>query len=1260
MLSFPLIAFAGQNKTGINDVKKQWEKNPIFGFEENKGQWDPIEGKKLDNVFFVSGDQNVRIAITNKGLSYFFTKLKPLAPEKYGDIESEQFSLEWERADMNFIGAEILKENMIVEYPSAQGHLNYYLANCPEGVLGVQVYGKVTFKNIYPGIDWVLKVGGGGDLQGLKHEFIVHPGADPSLIKIKHEGKGELTLDEAKKSITLKTSLGEITEGELFCYQNSTEYQVLSTKQKKEAKIAVPSSYEIQENTIIFKLAHFQTDQSLIIDPPLVWATYYGNAYGDGSYAIDVDNNGIVHIAGEAGAQFNTKMLAGAYNQPNHAGGGWVGSEQWTGEAYIVRFDNKGVRLWATYYGGDDSERAECLASDANGNIFMAGNTSSDNLPTKNIPGSYYKGTKDGALDIFITKFNASGALEWGTYYGGSTFGNENAYDMDVDGSGNVFITGQTRCTDFPTFDPGMGVYYQGAFGGEHTQGDAYILKFSNTGVRQWATYYGGDHDDVGWGLDIDDADNLYITGWTKSSDFPVLDPGGGAFFQNTLTPAPLGMLGPNSDIYIAKFLNSGIRIWSTYFGGPYDDDSYKVTVDPNGNVFAAGLTGSGKSGMGPTGFPTKDPGGGAFFEPNHFGGYDFFFVGFGPSLNLNWATFLGGSWNEYAVWGSMGFASDSQGNKYFAAGTFSTNFPTVDPGGGAFYQNTLQSNPGGSHDVVILQFDNTNQLVWSTLYSANGNNSEGATDLAIDPYDCVYVTGYITSDGAVTKDPGNGAFYQPDFKGVNANAGMDAFIARFGIGCLPSQLEIDLSATDISCFGGNDGTASVSVSTGVPPYTYDWQPGGGSDSVFTGLTAGMYTVTVTDNDGNIKTDSIEVKEPAELVLDPMNDEFICLGDSITLTANASGGTPNYVYLWDGNTAGNNIRVSPADSTNYEVIVTDVKGCTDTANVNVIVAQNIIALTGPGGTICYGESFPLSASGGSTYSWTPVASLDDASSATPIASPTATTTYTVTVSSGNCLPDTATVTVSVNYTINTSISNDTMICETGNPFILSASGGSTYLWSTSASTSGITVSPTTTTTYTVIVSSGSCGTDTLDVTVTVQAPPTATVSPDQTMDLGDKIYLVASGGTAYSWEPNNGLTCSDCPSPVASPTATTSYTVMVTDANGCTDSAFVTLTVESKCGEDGGLFIPNAFSPNGDGENDVFMIRSLPGCVKIISFTIFDRWGDKVFETTEDDFSWDGVVNIKSYNSAVFSYFLEAKMINGEEIIRTGNVTLVR
>ncbi len=702
------------------------------GFEPNLGQLGDFDGNKVRDVIFFTRDKDLGVFITDKGASYVIYRVegdvsgeKGVKGERAVDNQSD-VKLRYARVDVELEGGSISGRE--VEYEDEiPGYTNYYLAHCPEGVLNVKSYRRVRIKGVYPGIDWVWKYEGGR----LHHEFEVEPGANVGSIKLRVKW-GDVEVRDGGKRVVLRTPIGDIEDGEVVGYEV-----------RSGSKVKV--SYVINgDGSISFRVEGYRGRDKLVIDPPLglLWATYYGGGDDDYGYSIVTDPSGNVFVTGwTESTDFPTYYLGDAYYQGT--GGGsytdafilkfsnsgvrlWAtyyggssydygysivtdssgnvfvtGSTSSTGfptynpgggayyqgtsgggrDAFILKFSNSGVRLWATYYGGSGSEVGYSIATDPSGNVFVTGYTSSTGFPTYNPGGgAYYQGTRADSVDAFILKFSNSGVRLWATYYGGSDW--DRGYSIVTDPSGNVFVTGYTYSTNFPTYNPGDGAYYDATGGGSSY--DVFILKFSNSGVRLWATYYGGSATDYGSSIVTDPSGNVFVTGSTSSTDFPTYNPGGGAYYEGTY--------GGYSDVFILKFSNSGVRLWATYYGGTGVDTAYSIVTDPSGNVFITGYTRS-------TNFPTYNPGGDAYYQRTNAGYSDAFILMFSNSGVRLWATYYGGSSSSdygYSI------VTDPSGNVFVTGSTSSTDFPTYNPGVGAYYQRTR----AGYSDAFVLKFE--------------------------------------------------------------------------------------------------------------------------------------------------------------------------------------------------------------------------------------------------------------------------------------------------------------------------------------------------------------------------------------------------------------------------------------------------------------------------------------------------------------------------------------------------------------------------
>jgi hypothetical protein len=698
---------------------KEWvtaNEKLYYGFAGNRGQLS-------ENVLLYSKNSNFNIYLTKEGISFVI-----YANEKTENQKEPKIL--YSRIDYELIGGNIKKENITFENEISNYYENFYTQYAPDGILFVRLYRKVRIKEVYPGIDWILRYDENGNFH---HEFEASPNSNIAQIKIKVKN-ADMEITDEGKNVLLKTPIGTIKDGNLIAYEG-----------KKE----ITAKYTIKDNLLSFEIKNYEGKDKLLIDPhALVWASYYGGGNYDDDRSISRDANGNVFVVGwTISTNFPTyDPGGGAYYQPNNAG---------SYDAFILKFNNNGIRLWATYCGGSSTDYAYSISTDVNGNVFVVGETYSTDFPTQDIGGgAYYQPNNAGSYDAFILKFNNNGIRLWSTYYGGSD--GDVASSISRDANGNVFVVGETYSTNFPTYDPGGGAYYQP----NHAGGDAFILKFNNSGALLWATYYGGNYGDYAYSISTDVNGNVFVVGWTRSTNFPTYDPGGGAYYQGICGVCPIYY-----DAFILKFTNNGIRLWATYYGGSGYDRAFSISTDANGNVFVVGGTTS-------TNFPTYDPGGGVYYQPNNAGLYDAFILKFTNNGIRLWATYYGGSDSD----GANSISTDANGNVFVVGETYSTDFPTYNPGGGAYYQGTCGDCPSYDQDAFIIKFTNSGVRLWATYYGGNG--VDGANSISTDANGNVFVVGSTKSTVFPTYDPGGGAYYQGTCGSCPTY--YDAFISKF------------------------------------------------------------------------------------------------------------------------------------------------------------------------------------------------------------------------------------------------------------------------------------------------------------------------------------------------------------------------------------------------------------------------------------------------------------------------------------------------
>ncbi len=321
--------------------------------------------------------------------------------------------------------------------------------------------------------------------------------------------------------------------------------------------------------------------------------------------------------------------------------------------------DPQVVPVYSTFLGGSGDDQGNGIAVDTSGNAYVTGYTSSTNFPVTD--GS----TLGGGYDAFVTKFSASGTRVYSTYLGGIY--DDEGRGIAVDTSGNVYVTGFTYSTNFPVTD--------GSTLGGIGKGDAFVTKFSASGVRVYSLYLGGSSIDAGYGIAVDASGNAYVTGTTYSTDFPVTD---GSTSRGG---------GPNK-AFVTKLNAGGVRVFSTYLGGSVSDFGYGIAVDTSGNAYVTGYTQS-------TDFPVNN--GSTLGRVQ-----DAFVTKFSASGVRVYSTYLGGSGSENngGIDAGYGIAADASGNAYVTGYTASPDFPVTD---GSTYSGGSDVFGGGDAFVTKL-----------------------------------------------------------------------------------------------------------------------------------------------------------------------------------------------------------------------------------------------------------------------------------------------------------------------------------------------------------------------------------------------------------------------------------------------------------------------------------------------------------------------------------------------------------------------------
>jgi DNA-binding MarR family transcriptional regulator len=542
-------------------------------------------------------------------------------------------------------------------------------------------YREVYYENIYDNIDLRYY----SNKNGLKYDFIVHPGGVPKDIKLKIDGATGL-INKNEKNLKIKTEVGEIVDSNLLIYQkNRNELNYINGR------------FEIlNSSTYGFRLLEdYDKSVDLIIDP-LIFSTFIGGELSEYGWGIDVDSNKNAYITG----------VTNSMNFPNTTGS-YDNSSNKFPDTFILKLNPNGSDLiYSTFIGGNNSEFGEEVKVDLDFNVYLTGRTNSTDFP---INYNAYDSIQNGDFDVFALKLNSTGSsIIYSTFIGGKNY--DHGLDIAIDSNNNLYITGLTESYDFPNTPS--------SFDASHNGGvvDIFIIKLNATGSSiSYSTYFGGGNYEIGRGISVDILGNVYVAGWTNSSNFTTSTNA----YDTTYN-------GGDSwgDIFILKFNSNGSSlIYSTYIGGSDDEFADEIEVDSNYNAIIGGETWS-------SNFPTTQ----GAYDRIHSGSGDIIIAKINPNgTALLYSTFIGGGNRDTC----QGIALDLYDNVYVTGETQSPNFPTTNDAFDKLYN--------GTPDAFLSIIDPFGKsLIYSTFIG--GSNEDGAVGIAIDLINNIYITGITCS----------------------------------------------------------------------------------------------------------------------------------------------------------------------------------------------------------------------------------------------------------------------------------------------------------------------------------------------------------------------------------------------------------------------------------------------------------------------------------------------------------------------------------
>jgi uncharacterized protein (TIGR03437 family) len=668
------------------------------------------------------------------------------------------------------------------------GTVNYFSGSDPHRWrTNVPTYGKVDFAGVYPGVD-VTYYGTGSQLE---YDFRVQPGSDPSSIHLVFDGPGRPAI----------SSEGDLVVGDVRQHRPAA-YQLSVT-----GRVPVDCRYVIRtRGEVSLALGAYDRRRPVVIDPLLSYSSFLGGSVNDGVTSVKLDAAGNIYMAGfTSSANFPVHSAV----QSSYAGVNSPLMQGQFGDAFVAKMSPTGKSLiYATYLGGAGDDFATGLAIDSTGNAYVTGNTQSSNFPTS--AGTLQKAYKGiAASDIngfynpgdgFVAKLDPSGSkLVYSTYLGGSL--NDLALGIAVDTAGNAVVVGATNSTDFPTTAGSLYPQFRGNNNfGPFVAGDGFISILNAAGTAlNYSTFFGGSGSDGISSVAMDAQNNIYVTGLTLSSDFPVTTGAAQILFHgkpvtnNGFTSTP-------GDAFVSKLSSKGTLVYSTYLGGAKTDAAAAIAVDAAGAAYVTGATLSADF-PATSGAPQSSyKGSGAVGTIGDAYGGDAFVTKLSPDgTAFLYSTYLGGAGDE----AGLGIAVDAAGNAFVTGFTLSSDFPktsnAVQGSNAGFGGQGLAPNPSqgfdtervrNTGDAFLTELSSSGALVYSSFFG--GSKDDAGLAIALDASGNPYIAGNTMSASL----PGSSAGAQAAFGGSGQQWPRgDGFLAKFDFGgkVAPAPAHLDV-----------------------------------------------------------------------------------------------------------------------------------------------------------------------------------------------------------------------------------------------------------------------------------------------------------------------------------------------------------------------------------------------------------------------------------------------------------------------------------
>ena len=1273
-------------------------------FQPNRGQWD---SRILYNVGLVNGNLFVE---KNK----FTFALNDLGEVYHSVHDGEEVDeIQNHTIHSHFINSSW--QGKVIENDSSVFYNNYFLGeDNTKWKSKVHSYKTLEFIDFYPGIDLLMET----TPEHIKYSFRVEPGVDPSVIKIFYEGMNGLKVD--KNQVEIQTRFGSIMENGLRTWNqddlgNRIPVESQFSVNNDTVTFSLPQGYDSAQTLIIDPSLTFSTftgstsdnwgftaapdkDGNLLaggivfgIGYPISTGAYDGSFNGgDGSalsgYKIDI---GISKFSSNGANLLYSTYLGGNGNEAPNS----------------IITDNQGN----LYILGITSSTNFPVSPSA----FQTQNNGGIN--TSQIAISFH------GTDIIITKLNANGtALLASTYMGGSkndglnistlnyNYGDAFRGEIILDNNGDVVFTSSTQSNDFPIINGS-----NTTLGGDQ---DAVVVKMSpDLSNVIWSTYLGGNNDDSGFSIQASSSNSLYVTGGTKSTNLPF-GSGHASSFQGGPSDGYVTELnGSTSAIINGTYIGTN-KYDQSFFVQLDQSDKVYVYGQTLGNMpITPGVYNKPNSGqfiqqyssdLSTLNWSTRVGGGNGVVEisPTAFlvsNCDEIYYTGWGGNVNRNNSQATGSTTNGFPTT-SDAFQSNTNGSNFYigvlAENATALNYGTfmggvnssnnhVDGGTsrfdkkGSIYHAVCGACGGNSHG-----FTTTPGAYSQTNNSSNCNLAAWKFDLgaihssiaALEPFICLPDSAHFENLSQ------NGDEYFWDFGDGTSTTAFEPnhFYSA------PGTYEVMLVVTDAEgCFESDTSYLTIEVSDfngaiTLPPSpicpgdTFQLEAFGGTDYLWSPAnylddptsakpnaiidSTTKFTVVVSNFCGVDTLDLIlETYNPSS---DAIDDLSICKGDTVLIWASGGGSyswtAPNMDAIVNGITNTESIYIAPEESMKFTANIITVDGCKLTEKIAVKVYKDVPhPILDDTIHICKGDFVPVTASGAPSIIWSP-----DINISTTIGPQ-------VTISAQDNIwyyvdftNPCGTVTDSIFFEVAIVVpeaGNDTIVCP-GDEVQLWASGGVKYDWSppkyVDAPHDSITnAHPKKPTLYKVIITDQYGCFESAIVNIEHYQQPYIGVIPKQYGFLGDEIQLSAKGSSPngiYTWKPGEFLSCVNCPNPIATPPGSITYTVTFEDENGCEVSDVVKINFDPL------IYVPNTFTPDANGNNDLFFV--VGGNIKGFKLTIFNRWGEMVFDSKSMEEGWDGTYKGLDCPDGTYIWKLSYEDYGSIWHDRVGHINLLR